>query len=104
MQNKLSFHQTSVSLEIIGLPDYSNNENKDQISIISQWKLNIINKPLIEGKIEHLEPIMNAFYIYSNLLIKNELPVYKSKLIDIPKPPFAAISALLHVRPAAPIS
>ena len=39
MQNKLSFHQTSVSLEIIGLPDYSNNENKDQISIISQWKL-----------------------------------------------------------------
>jgi len=36
IQNKLSFHQTSVSLEIIGLPDYSNNENKDQISIIFQ--------------------------------------------------------------------
>jgi len=83
MQNKLSFHQSSVSLEIIGLPDYSNNENKDQISIISQWKLTIIDKPLIEGKIEHLVPIMNAFYIYSNLLIKNEIPVYKSKLIDI---------------------
>ena len=83
MQNKLLFHQSSVSLEIIGLPDYSNNENKDQISIISQWKLNIIDKPLIEGKIEHLEPIMNAFYIYSNLLIKNELPLYQSKLIDI---------------------
>ena len=28
IQNKLSFHQSSVSLEIIGLPDYSNNENK----------------------------------------------------------------------------
>ena len=83
MQNKLSFHQSSVSLEIIGLPDYSNNENKDQISIISQWKLTIIDKPLIEGKIEHLGPIMNAFYIYSNLLIKNEIPLYKSKLIDI---------------------
>ena len=83
MQNKLSFHQSSVSLEIIGLPDYSNNENKDQISIISQWKLIIIDKPLIEGKIEHLEPIMNAFYTYSNLLIKNEIPIYKSKLIDI---------------------
>ena len=77
MQNKLSFHQSSVSLEIIGLPDYSNNENKDQISIISQWKLIIIDKPLIEGKIEHLRPIMNAFYIYSNLLIKNKttLPI-----------------------------
>ena len=83
MQNKLSFHQSSVSLEIIGLPDYSNNENKDQISIISQWKLNIVNKPLIEGKIEHLGPIMDAFYIYSNLLIKNEIPIYESELIDI---------------------
>ena len=83
MQNKLSFHQSSVSLEILGLPDYSNNENKDQISIISQWKLTIIDKPLIEGKIEHLGPIMNAFYIYSNLLIKNKIPLYESKLIDI---------------------
>ena len=83
MQNKLSFHQSSVSLEIIGLPDYSNNENKDQISIISQWKLTIIDKPLIEGNIEHLGPIMDAFYIYSNLLIKNEIPIYESKLIDI---------------------
>jgi len=83
IQNKLSFHQSSVSLEIIGLPDYSNNENKDQISIISQWKLTIIDKPLIEGKIEHLVPIMNAFYNYSNLLIKNENALYESKLIDI---------------------
>ena len=83
MQNKLSFHQSSASLEIIGLPDYSNNENKDQISIISQWKLTIIDKPLIEGKVEHLGPIMNAFYIYSNLLIKNEIPLFESKLIDI---------------------
>jgi len=83
MQNRFSFHQSSVSLEIIGLPDFSNNENTDQISIISQWKLTIINKPLIEGKIEHLGPIMDAFYIYSNLLIKNEIPTYESKLIDI---------------------
>ena len=83
MQNKLSFHQSSASLEIIGLPDYSNNENSDQISIISQWKLTIVDKPLIEGKFEHLGPIMDAFYIYSNLLIKNEIPIYESKLIDI---------------------
>ena len=83
MQNKLSFNQSSVSLEIIGLPDYSINENKDQISIISQWKLTIIDKPLIEGKVEHLVPIMEAFYIYSNLLTNNEIPIYESKLIDI---------------------
>jgi len=83
LQNRLSFHQSSVSLEIIGLPDNSNNEDKDQISIISRWKLTIVDKPLIEGKIEHLGPIMDAFYIYSNLLIKNEIPIYESKLIDI---------------------
>ena len=83
LQNRLSFHQSSVSLEIKGLPDYSNNENKGQISIISEWKLNIIDKPLIEGKIEHLVPIMDAFYIYSNLLITNEIPLYESRLIDI---------------------
>ena len=83
MQNRLIFHQSSVSLEIIGLPDYSNDEYKDQISIISQWKLKIIDKPLIEGKIEHLGPIMDAFYIYSNLLISNESPFYESNLIDI---------------------
>ena len=83
IQNRLLFNQSSVSLEIIGLPDYSNNENKDQISIISQWKLTIFDKPLIEGKIEHLGPIMDAFYIYSNLLINNEIPLYESKLIDI---------------------
>ena len=83
LQNKLLFNQSSVSLEIVGLPDYSNNENKDQISIISQWKLMIIDKPLIEGKIEHLSSIMNAFYIYSNLLINDDRPVFESKLIDI---------------------
>ena len=83
MQNRLLFHQSSVSLEVIGLPDYSNNENKDQISIISQWKLNIIDKPLIEGKIDHLRPIMDAFYTYSKLLINNEFPLYESNLVDI---------------------
>ena len=83
IQNRILFNQSSVSLEIIGLPDYSNNENKDQISIISQWKLTILDKPLIEGKIEHLGPIMDAFYIYSNLLINNEIPLYESKFIDI---------------------
>ena len=83
LQNKLSFHQSSVSLEIIGLPDYSNNEDKGQISIISEWKLIIIDKPLIEGKFDHLGQIMNAFCTYANLLITNEIPSYESKLIEI---------------------
>ena len=83
MQNKLLLNQSSVSLQIEGLPDLSNNEKKDQISIISRWKLTIINKPLIEGKIEHLGPIMDAFYIYSDLVMNDKIPSYQSKLIDI---------------------
>ena len=83
LQNSNKFIQTSVSLEIIGLPDYSNNENKDFISIISQWKLMIIDKPLIEGSMDHLKSIMKAFYTYSSFLLNNEDANYESTLIDI---------------------
>ena len=83
LQNKLLFNQSSASLEIIGLPDYSNNENKDQISIISQWKLTIVNFPTIEGDIDNLKSIMEAFYNYSNFLIYDENAIYESKLINI---------------------
>jgi len=83
LQNKLSFNQTAVSLEVIGLPDYSNNEKSDQISIISSWKLSIIDKPLIEGNFDHLSLIMTAFYSYTDYLINNQAGIYESKLIDI---------------------
>ena len=76
LQNKLLFNQSSVSLEIVGLPDYSNNENKDNISIISQWKLMIIDKPVIEGNIDHLRSIMKAFYSYSNSILNDENALY----------------------------
>ena len=83
LQNKFLFNQSSVSLEIIGLPDYSNNEKKDNISIISQWKLIIIDKPVIEGNVDHLRTIMRAFYSYSISLLNNEIPLFESNLIDI---------------------
>ena len=83
LQNKFLFNQSSVSLEIIGLPDYSNNENKDFISIISQWKLIIIDKPIIEGNLDHLRSIMQAFYSYSISLLNDEDAIYESNLIDI---------------------
>ncbi len=83
LQNKFLFNQSSVTLEIIGLPDYSNNENKDYISIISQWKLMIIDKPVIEGNLDHLKSIMKAFYSYSISLLNDENALYESNLIDI---------------------
>ena len=83
LQNKFLFNQSSVSLEIIGLPDYSNNEKKETISIISQWKLKIIDKPVIEGNLDHLKSIMKAFYSYSSSLLYDEIKFYESDLIDI---------------------
>ena len=83
LQNKVLFNQSSVSLEITGLPDYSNNEKEDYISIISQWKLVIIDKPVIEGNLDHLRSIMKAFYSYSISLLKGENALYESNLIDI---------------------
>ena len=83
LQNKFLFNRSSVSLEIIGLPDYSNNENKDKISIISQWKLMIIDKPVIEGNLDHLRSIMKAFYSYANNLLNDENAFYESNLINI---------------------
>ena len=83
LQNKFLFNQSSVSLEIIGLPDYSNNEHKDEISIISKWKLQIIDRPLIEGNIDHLRSLMKAFNIYSSSLLNDEATLYESDLIDI---------------------
>ena len=95
LQNKFMFNQSSVSLEIIGLPDYSNNENKDHISIISKWKLMIIDKPLIEGNLDHLKSIMNAFYSYSTSLLTDENILYESNLIDIIPENFYTHSILL---------
>ena len=83
LQNKFLFNQSSVSLEIVGLPDYSNNENKDHISIVTQWKLMIIDRPLIEGNIEHLISVMDAFYTYASSLLNYEKALYESNLIDI---------------------
>ena len=83
MQNNFLFNQSSTSLEIIGLPDFSNNENNDHISIITQWKLTIIDKPIIEGNLDHLRSIMKAFYSYSINLLNDEDAIYESNLIDI---------------------
>ena len=82
LQKKYSFNQSSVGLEITGLPDLSN-DNDNTISIISQWKLSIMNQPEIEGNIDHLKSIITAFYKYSNLILTEEKHIIESKLIDI---------------------
>ena len=83
LQNKYKFNQSSASLEIIGLPDLSNNDGESSISIISQWKLSILNHPDIEGSAEHLKSIIKALYDYSILLLLDRERLIENKLIDI---------------------
>tara|TARA_B100000900_G_C20544490_1_gene701935 strand:- start:461 stop:1090 length:630 start_codon:yes stop_codon:yes gene_type:complete len=83
LQNKYSFNQSSAELEIAGLPDYSKNDNKENISIISNWKLSIINQPDIEGSVDHLKSVIKAFYKCAALALLNQEEKIESDLIDL---------------------
>jgi len=83
LQNKYTFSQTSAVLEIVGLPDYSKNDKNTKISIISSWKLSIIDQPEIEGSLDHLKSILQSFYKYSSLILLDKKEKLESKLIDI---------------------
>ena len=83
LQNKYTFNQSSAELEIVGLPDYSKNDNEKIISIISTWKLSIIDQPDIEGNFDHLKLILQAFYNYTSLILLSKQEKLESKLIDI---------------------
>ena len=83
LQNKYSFNQSSTELVISGLPDYSNNDKKDNISIISSWKLSIINQPEIEGSIDHLKSVIKAFYKCAALSLLDREEKIESELIDL---------------------
>ena len=83
LQNKYSFNQSSTELVISGLPDYSNNDNNDNISIVSNWKLSIINQPEIEGNIDHLKSVIKAFYKCATLSLLDRDEKIESELIDL---------------------
>ena len=83
IQKTITFGKSSVKLVVTGLPDYSNNDSDTIISIISNWKLLILNKPEIEGGIDHFNNIIKAFYEYSYSILFNKDCVIESSLINI---------------------
>ena len=83
LQNKYSFNQSSTELVISGLPDYSNNDSNDNISIVSSWKLSIINQPEIEGSVDHLKSVIKAFYKIAALSLLDREEKIESELIDL---------------------
>ena len=83
LQNKYTFNQSSTELVISGLPDYSNNDKSDNISIVSKWKLSIINQPEIEGSIDHLKSVIIAFYKIAAMSLLDREEKIESELIDL---------------------
>ena len=83
IQKTITFGTSSVKLVVTGLPDYSNNDSDTIISIISNWKLLILNKPEIEGGIDHFNNIIKTFYEYSYSFLFNKDCGIESRLIDI---------------------
>ena len=83
LQNKYSFNQSSTELVISGLPDYSNSDNDENITIVTSWKLSLINQPEIEGSIDHLKSVIKAFYKCAALSLLDRDEKIESELIDI---------------------
>ena len=63
------YDQNSSSLEVEGMPDVSCGDSDNTIGILSSWSLKIIGSPLLEGKKEHLDDLMQVILLYSQSYI-----------------------------------
>ena len=63
------FEQSSSCLELAGMPDVSNGDSSSTIGILSSWKLKIIGSPLLEGKKDHLDNLMQVVFEYTRSYI-----------------------------------
>ena len=69
IRNLFRYDQSSVRLEIEGLPDLSLSQDSNSISILSAWKLDLIGFPQLEGKKEHLIALMNTIQPYARYVM-----------------------------------
>ena len=72
------FDQNSCSLRIDGIPDLSKGDSVNTIGILSIWKLQIIGCPILEGKKDHLEYLMQVVLKYSRYCVSGIRKTFKS--------------------------
>ena len=72
------FDQNSSSLELSGMPDVSKGDSDNTIGIISSWTLKIIGSPLLEGKKDHLENLMQVILQYSRSYVSGIRQTFSS--------------------------
>ena len=68
---KFLYSQTSAKLVLEGLPDLSLNQSKNNIGIVSTWKLTLIGSSELEGKLIHLKSLMNTVLPYARYCVSN---------------------------------
>ena len=65
MKVQLRYEYNSARLTIDGLPDKSLGQSSNKIGILSSWQLQLVNSPLLEGKLEHLQSLISVLFPYS---------------------------------------
>ncbi len=90
IKQKFIYNHNLASLEIEGLPDFSNGQTEGIIGILSSWKLTLIGSTELEGKKEHLQALITQVLPYarkqisgiSTRKVNNLLPVNISNYGD----------------------
>ncbi len=69
MKQSLVFDQLSCRLQVEGLPDVSIGQSGTALGIITGWSLQWVGRPLLEGRREHLQALMQVVLPYARHLI-----------------------------------
>ncbi|WP_094587190.1 DUF4335 domain-containing protein [Synechococcus sp. BO 8801] len=69
MKQSLVFDQLSCRLQVEGLPDVSIGQSGAALGIITGWSLQWVGRPLLEGRREHLQALMQVVLPYARHLI-----------------------------------
>jgi hypothetical protein len=69
MKQSLVFDQLSCRLQVDGLPDVSIGQSGSALGIITGWSLQWVGRPLLEGRREHLQALMQVVLPYARHLI-----------------------------------
>ena len=65
MKVQFRYEHNTAQLNLEGLPDKSLGQSENKIGILSSWQLKLVNLPLLEGKIEHLQSLISVILPYS---------------------------------------
>ena len=82
IKHNYRYDQNSARLNIEGLPDKSLDHSPEIIGILSNWQLQLVGAPILEGKRNHLESLISVVFSYT----RHTLSGVKKSFGDISDP------------------